>query len=715
MPAETVATFEPAGGAALDASNPFAAPSALPYGLPDFAAVGVEHLRPAVAAGMAAQRAEWEAVATDERMPDVANTLEAIERSGTLLRRVMTVFHTLASSVGGDEIHAVETEVAPRLAAHGDTFWLDRRIFDRLESLANAAPLLDLDAETAWLLHTYRKNFQRAGIRLADAQHEQLRALNGRIVTLETEFSQRVVKAMEVGVVRVEDPAELAGLDEGTVAALARNAADRAGSTLAMPGGGHLVPLMLPTQQPLLARASHRGLRARLLEASVTRGTGVDAASDTRAVLLELARLRAERAQLLGYAHHAAYVVEDGTAASADVVGEMLARLAAPAARNATREAAELQEVLDADPTVPDGTRLAPSDWTYYAERLRKERLSFDDTVLRPYLELDRVLTEGVFYTAGKLFGLTFHERDDLAGYADDVRVWEVLEADGTGVGLFVGDFYARPGKRGGAWMHNLVDQSHLLGQRPVVVNNLNITPPPPGMPTLLTWDEVRTCFHEFGHALHGLFSDVRYPSLSGTSVPRDFVEYPSQVNEMWMAHPDVVARFARHHVTGEPLPAELLDKVLSAGTYGQGFATTEYLGAALLDQAWHQVGPDQVPTEPTEVEAFEREALDRAGVGLELVPPRYRSTYFNHTFGGGYDAGYYSYIWSEVLDADTVEWFAEQAQDGDGGLNRAAGTRFREALLSRGYSQDPLASFRELRGRDAVIDPLLVRRGLTD
>lgn len=326
------------------------------------------------------------------------------------------------------------------------------------------------------------------------------------------------------------------------------------------------------------------------------------------------------------------------------------------------------------------------------------------------------MLTDGVFFAANQLYGLTFTERPDLRGYADGVRVWEVQEADGTGLGLFVGDYYARPGKRGGAWMNNLVDQSHLLGLKPVVVNNLNITPPPPGEPTLLTWDEVRTCFHEFGHALHGLFSDVRYPTLSGTNVPRDFVEFPSQVNEMWATHPGVLERFARHHVTGEPLAPELREAVLALGSDGEGFATTEYLGAALLDQAWHQLAPDDVPTDPADVAAFEAAALERAGVALEAVPPRYRSTYFNHTFGGGYDAGYYSYIWAEVLDADTVEWFrTEGAHDGDGGLNRAAGRRFREALLSRGHSQDPLVSFRELRGRDAVLEPLLARRGLLD
>ncbi|WP_345215808.1 M3 family metallopeptidase [Georgenia halophila] len=693
----------------LDPTNPFAQPSALPYGLPDFAAVQTEHFRPAIAAGLDAQRAEWEAVATDPALPDVENTLEALERSGDLLHRVLVVFHTLASSVGGDEIDEIETDIAPQLAAHSDAFWLDRNLFARIESLTNAAPLLDLDAETGWLLQEYRKNFVRAGVQLGDADTERLKELNSRLVTLETEFSQRVVKAMEAGAVAVTDPARLAGLDDGTLAALARSAKDRDSHA------GHLITLGLPTQQPLLAQLDDAGLRAELLAASQDRGAGVDDASDTRATLLEIARLRAERARLLGYEHHGAYVAENATAATSTAVNERLARLAGPAARNAEKEADELQEMLDADPSVADGTALQAADWTNYAEKVRRDRYGVDDAVLRPYLDLDRVLADGVFFAANQLYGLTFHERADLAGYTPGVRIWEVREEDGTGLGLFVGDYYARSGKRGGAWMHHLCNQSHLLGRHPVVVNNLNLTAPPEGEPTLLTWDEVRTCFHEFGHALHGLFSDVRYPTLSGTSVPRDFVEYPSQVNEMWMANPAVVERFARHHVTGEPMPAELLAKVLAVAEYGEGFATTEYLGAALLDQAWHQLTPEEVPTDPEEVTAFERTALANAGVGLELVPPRYRSTYFNHTFGGGYDAGYYSYIWSEVLDADTSVWFAEAQIAGDGGLNRLAGQKFRDKLLSRGNAQDPLQSFRDLTGRDPRIEPLLARRGLQD
>ena len=679
----------------LPADNPFAAPSTLPYELPDFGAIRHEHLRPALLAGLAAQRAEWEAIATDPAEPDVANTLEALERSGALLRRVGPVFNTLVSSCADDALRELEAELAPLHAAHRDALYLDRRIFARLEALDER----QLDEETAWLLHTYRTDFVRAGIRLDDAQQERLRELSARLTALETEFSQRVVKALDAGAVHITDRSRLVGLAESTVDALAQSAAERG-------SGGYLITLQLPTQQALLAQAADRSLREELLTASTARGTGHDEDSDTRGVLLELARLRAERAQLLGYPHHAAYVAEDSTAGTTEAVNELLARLTPPAVRNAAAEASALAEA--------HGAPIEPWDWAFLAEQVRQERFRIDDAALRPYLELERVLHDGVFHAAERLYGIALTERTDLAGYADGVRVWEVTEEDGSPLGLFVGDFYAREGKRGGAWMHNLVDQSELLGQQAVVVNNLNITRPAPGAPTLLTWDEVITAFHEFGHALHGLFSAVTYPSLSGTNVPRDFVEFPSQVNEMWARHPQVLARYARHHETGAALPEELLRALLDSAQYGEGFDTTEYLGAALLDQAWHQVTPQDVPEEPGDVLAFEQRALERAGVAERLVPPRYRSTYFNHTFGGGYDAGYYSYIWSQVLDADTVEWFTtEGAQDEDGGLNRAAGGRFRTVLLSRGHSAEPLRCYRELRGRDAEIEPLLTRLGL--
>jgi len=687
--------------ATLPADNPLAQPSSLPYQLPDFAAIRTEHLRPAIDAGLAQQRAEWEAVASSTEAPTVANTLDALERSGQLLDRVETVFGTLVSSAGTDELRDIESEYAPVLAAHQDAFWLDERIYTRLEQVQAAGVQ---DDQTAWVLQRYLTDFVRAGILLDEDDKETLRTLNGQITALETEFAQQVVAGMEAAAVHVTEPELLAGLAEDAVSALAQAAADRGQD-------GHLVTFQLPTAQALVAQAGDRRLREQVFTASVTRGTGVDAASDTREVIVALAAKRAERARLLGYDHHAAYVAGGGTARTTEAINTMLGRLAAPAVRNARAEGAELAEALASE---QPGAELAAWDWAYYADRVRQQRYAVDDAALRPYLELDQVIGDGVFYAAGRLYGLTFTEREDLAGYADGVRVWEVFEADGTGLGLFVGDYYAREGKRGGAWMHNLVDASDLLGHRAVVVNNLNITRPAAGQPTLLTWDEVITAFHEFGHALHGLFAAGRYPSFSGTNVPRDFVEYPSQVNEMWAWHPEVIASFARHHQTGEVLPAETLDRLRDSQSYGAGFATTEYLAAAMLDQAWHQLTPEQVPTDAAAVEAFEAQALAAVRLDYPLVPPRYRSTYFNHTFGGGYDAGYYSYIWSEVLDADTVEWFRQDAaSDGDGGLNRAAGQRFREALLSRGHTRDPLASYRDLRGRDAVIDPLLKRRGL--
>ena len=464
--------------------------------------------------------------------------------------------------------------------------------------------------------------------------------------------------------------------------------------------------MQLFTHQNVLASLADAGLRARVQEASAERGaTGGE--TDTREVLLELARLRAERAQLLGYEHHAAYIAADATAGTTAAVNEMLARLAPAAVANARREATELAKV--------NGTPgVAAADWSYLNEAVRKERFNLDDAALRPYLELERVAHDGVFKAATLLFGLSFTERHDLTGYHPDVRVFEVFDAPepgepDEGLGLFLADWYTRESKRGGAWMNSLVDQSHLLGHKPVVVNNLNIVKPPAGEPTLLVWDEVTTLFHEFGHALHGLLSDVRYPSRSGTSVPSDFVEYPSQVNEMWSWEPEILRSFAVHHATGEPMPAEWVDTMLASRIWGEGFATTEYLAAALLDQAWHQLTPDQVPTSVEDVLPFEAAALAAAGVDFDAVPPRYRTTYFNHIFGGGgYAAGYYSYIWSEVLDADTVEWYAE-----NGGLTRENGEAFRRKLLARGGSQDPLVSFEDLRGRAPEIAPLLKRRGL--
>ncbi|WP_273651286.1 M3 family metallopeptidase [Cellulomonas fimi] len=684
---------------ALDASNPFASPSTLPYGLPDYTAIREEHYRPALLVGMAEHRAEVEAIAADPAEPTVENTLVALERAGRLLHRAAVAFYNQASSDSTPGLDAIEEEVAPLLAAHRDAIYLDGRLFARVETLAGqaAAGELDLPDDAAWLLHRTHTAFVRAGVRLDGDAQARLRELNAEISALDATFGRELLAATNDAAVLVTDEAELDGLPDDARAAAAHAATE----------GGHdgawLIELRLPTQQPTLAVLRDRGLRERVMRASLTRGAGGE--HDTRPALLGLARLRAERARLLGYQHHADYVAQDATAGSADAVADLLARLAPVAVANAREEAVALQEALERD---HPGATLEPWDWAYYAEQVRQERRALDDTRLRPYLELERVLADGVFRAANALYGLTFAERHDLTGYHPDVRVFEVFDADGSGLGLFLGDFWTRGSKRGGAWMNNLVDQSTLLGHPPVVVNNLNVPKPPPGEPTLLAWDDVITLFHEFGHALHGLLSDVRFPSQSGTEVPRDFVEYPSQVNEMWAWEPQVLASYAVHHETGEPMPAEWVQTLLDARQDGEGFATTEYLAAALLDQAWYRLAPEEVPTDVADVEPFEAAALAAAGVDFAPVPPRYRTTYFNHVFASGYSAGYYSYIWSEVLDADTVEWFRE-----NGGLRRENGDVFRARLLSRGGSRDPLASFRDLRGRDADIAPLLARRGL--
>ena len=668
--------------------NPLLAPSPLPFGYPDFDAIREEHFAPAFAAAMAEQRAEVDAITADPAPPTFENTLVALERSGVALDRVAAVFFTLVGSCSTPGLRAIEADVAPRLAAHADAITLDAALFARLDALFAARDELDLDPESRRLLERRHRDAVRAGARLGPAQQRRLRELNTELSALSTEFGRLLVAEAADSAVHVTDPAELAGLPAGAVSAAARAAADRGLD-------GWLLTLVLPTGQPALAALQDRGLRARLHAASISRGSR-GGANDARDLVRRIAERRAERARLLGHPHHASWVVADGTAGTVEAVDEVLRTVAPVAAANAAAEAAEL--AADADHPIEAWDR------AYYAERVRRQRFALDSAALRPYFELERVLHDGVFHAAGLLYGLRFAERHDLPRYHPQVRVFDVHDEDGP-LGLYVADLFARDSKRGGAWMNSFVAQSHLLGTRPVVVNTLNIARPADGEPTLLTLDEVRTLFHEFGHALHGLFSDVRYPSLAGTSVPPDFVEFPSQVNEMWLADPQVLAHYARHHRTGEALPAELVERLARARTFGQGFATTEYLAAALLDQAWHRLGPDEPVAD---VARFEAAALDAAGVAVPSAPPRYRSTYFNHVFGGAYSAGYYAYLWSEVLDADTVGWFAE-----NGGPTRANGERFRRELLARGGAVDPMEAYRGFRGRDPELTPLLRRRGL--
>ncbi len=680
-------------------------PSRLPYELPDFAAISrltIDDLRAAFAEAMRRERAEWEAIATDPAPADVANTLVALESAGEALGRVERIFFTL-TSLGDDDLQDLAVELAPTLSAHADALLLDRRIFDRLEALherltAPAGAHEGPSPETLWLLERHRTDFVRAGVRLGAADQARLRELNAAITTREAEFDQAVTQATAAAAVVVEE-AETTGLSQDERAALAENARARG-------VGGLLLTLGLPTAQPILASVADPGLRERVHAASVARGLG-ERGPDTRPLVLDLARLRAERARLLGFAHHADYVASDATARTSDAVHTLLAQLAPAARRNADAEAAELETVLKAPPRA--------ADWLH-ADARRRAAEEFDPAALRPYLELGRVYDHGVFHAAHLLYGLRFVDRPDLAGYHPDVRVVEIFDGpdeDAPALGLLLLDPFARAGKAGGAWMHDVVPATGMHGTRAVVVNNLNIVRPPAGEPTLLTWDEVITAFHEFGHALHSVFTTAYYPSLAGTNVPRDFVEYPSQVNEMWAWHPRIIASYARHHRTGEALPAGWIEKLRAGQREGQGFATTEYLAAAILDQAWHRLSVDDVPTDPADVPAFEARALAEAGIDHPLVPPRYRSAYFKHAFGGGYDAAYYSYIWSEGLDADTVAWFTENETAGDGGLDRAAGDRFRRVVLAPGHSRDPLASYRDLRGRDVDLGPLLARRGL--
>ncbi|MDH2427617.1 M3 family metallopeptidase [Sphaerisporangium sp. TRM90804] len=661
--------------------NPFFVPSALPYGLPPFAQITEEHYAPAFERGMAEHLAEVEAIAANPEPATFDNTVAALERSGQLLYRVSTVFFNQASSDTNPAVQEIQKDVSPKLTKHQDAVHLDRRLFARI----GAIPVEGLDEESRWLLERYVTDFVRAGAELGPPDQERLKRLNEELSTLSTRFEQNLLADTNASAVVVEDVAELAGLSEESIKAAAETARSRG---LA---GKYVLTLVLPTGQPVLAELADRGLRERVHRASTERGV-----RDNAELVVQIARLRAERARLLGYRNHAEYVVADQTAPGARAVTEMLAKLTPAAVANAHREAEELREEAGSD--------LAAWDWAYYAEKVSKARYAIDGRLMRPYFELDRVLRDGVFHAAGELYGLRITERSDLAGYHPDVRVFEVFNADGSPLGLFLGDFYARPSKRGGAWMNSLVKQSALEGTRPVVVNNLNIVKPPAGEPTLMTFDEVNTMFHEFGHALHGLFSDVRFPRFSGTAVPRDFVEYPSQVNEMWAVWPEVLANYARHWETGEPMPQALVDRMLRAQKYNQGYRTVEYLAATLLDWAWHTLEDE----EPGDAREFEARVLRHANVDLPLVPPRYRSTYFAHIWAGGYSAGYYSYIWSEVLDADTVDWFKE-----NGGLTRANGDTFRRELLSRGGSVEAMTAFRNFRGRDPRLEPLLERRGL--
>jgi len=678
-------------------SNPFYQDSNLFFNYPPFDKIKNEHYKPAFERGMQEGLAQIEDIANNPESATFENTMLAMERNGETLSRVSRVFFALSSAHTNDDIKALRAELAPKLSAYRDTIFLNGKLFARVKALKDGLADSDLDAQSKRLVEETYKDFIGAGAELSDEDKDVLKEMNAELAKLGNQFSQNVLEEVNSKAIVVDSKDQLAGLSDGQIAAaeVAAKARDLEGK--------YVLPLLNTTQQPSMSSLTNRELRQRILTESMGRGSS-SGEYDNREIVSKVMMLRAKKAQLLGYANHAAYQLASQTAQTTAAVNERLSTLAPASVANAKKEAAALQAVVNKE---GGDFEVAAWDWDFYSEKVRAEKFNFDESQLKPYLEMENVLVNGVFYAAEKVYGLTFKARPDLPTYHPDVRAWEVTDANGQVLALFIEDFYARESKRGGAWMNAYVPQSKLLGTKPVVANHLNVPKPPEGQPTLLTWDEVTTMFHEFGHALHGMFSDVTYPSFSGTSVPRDFVEYPSQVNEMWADWPEILSNYAKHHETGEAMPRELLDKVIASAKFNQGYATTEYLAASILDQAWHQLNPDQVPDAEGVLE-FEANALTKAGINLATVPTRYRTTYFSHILGG-YSAGYYSYIWSEVLDADSVEWFKE-----NGGMTRANGDHFRKTLLSRGGSEDAMTLFRNFRGAEPNIQPLLERKGLT-
>ena len=672
-------------------SNPFFTRSTLEYELPPFAEINDSHYLEAFYAGMKEQSAEVEAIT---RQPEITfeNTIVALERSGQLLTRVSNVFYNKSSSDTNDTIDAIEAEIAPKLAAHSDAIKLNSDLFSRIKTLMKQSG--SLNDEDAWILKKYYEDFVYAGAELSETSRERVKKINEELSSLQTAFGKNLLSDTNDLAVFVDDVAELQGLSENQIAAC-KAAAEARGIQ-----GKWMIGMVNFTGHPLLRSLRNRALRQEIMSNSLKKGARGNA-YDTQQILLRMVELRTERAQLFGLKCHADYVLRQQTAGSRENVHAMLKKIAPAAAANAKREGADIQRAIDQE----SSHSLESWDWDYYTEKVRVEKYQLDTTLMKPYFELNRVLTDGVFFAAGKLFGMQFKERPDLRAYHPEARVFEVFNEDQTPIGLYIGDFYTRDSKRGGAWMNSLVKQSTLLNQLPVVVNNLNIPKPPAGEPTLLTYDETTTLFHEFGHAIHGLLSHVKYPRVSGTSVQRDFVEFPSQVNEMWILWPEVLDNYARHHESGERLPQAWVDKLHESATFNEGHATTSYMAAAVLDLAWHSL---ESLENVDSVFDFEFQAIAEYGLHYDPVPTRYRSTYFSHIFAGGYSSGYYGYIWSEVLDADTVEWFKN-----NGGLTRSNGDHFRRTLLSRGGSVDSMQMFRDFRGRNAEIEPLLRRRGL--
>jgi len=678
--------------------NPLLTPSELPYEAPPFDTIEDADFKPAFEAGMKQQIEEIDAIAHDPAPPTFENTLVALEKSGQLLTRVNLAFNALSGANTNPTLQELQEEVAPKLAAHHDAIFLNDKLFERIETLYEKRESLELDHESQRLLDYYHQEFVLAGAELSPADKAKLRKLNEEEATLSAKFTNELLAATKAGALVVSDEAELAGLSASDVAA-AKQAAEARGLE-----DRWVISLQNTTQQPELQSLENRATRETLYEHSWVRTERGDE-NDTRGEVQRLAKIRAEKASLLGYPSYAAWNLVDQMAKTPRAVQTFLAKLVPPATAKARSEAADIQALIDRSDESGSAFELQPWDWNFYAEKVRKARYDLDESEIKPYFELDHVLHDGVFYAANKLYGLTFKERHDLPVYQEDVRVYEVFEQDGSPLGLFYTDYFKRDNKSGGAWMDNLVNQSKLLGTKPVIYNVCNFTKPAPGEPALLSYDDVTTMFHEFGHALHGIFASQEYPSLSGTVVARDFVEFPSQCNEHWVLDPAILTHYALHYETGEPMPEALVEKIKKASKFNQGYLLTELLEAADLDMGWH-VLPANAPEQ--DVDAFERATLEKDQLFLAQVPPRYRSSYFLHIWANGYAAGYYAYLWTEMLSDDAFQWFEDH-----GGLTRANGQRFRDLVLSRGNTEDYGEMFRSFRGSDPSIEPMLKARGL--
>ncbi|WP_435594082.1 peptidyl-dipeptidase Dcp [Proluteimonas luteida] len=689
------ASHDAASAAPAPGDNVLFVASPLPFQAPQFDKLEDGDYQPAIEEGMRQHLAEVRKIADNPEPPTFANTIEALERSGELLTRSASVFFALTSANTNETLQAAEEALAPKLAEHSDEIHLDPALFARVKALYDQRDSLELTPEQKTLVERTQQNFERAGALLSDTDKAELRKLNAEESTLSTAFGNKLLAAGNAGGVFVTDVARLDGLDEGAIAAAA-DAAKAAGKD-----GQWLLSLQNTTQQPVLASLTDRALREEVLAASTGRAEKGDA-NDTRATIQRLAELRARKAQLLGFDNYAAYSIADQMAKTPAAALKLLTDTVPAATARARAELARIQAVVDAQ---DGGFTAGAADWDFYAEQVRRAEFDLDEAQIRPYFELDRVLTDGVFFAANQLYGITATERTDLPVYHPDVRVFDIKDEDGTQIALFYLDPFKRDSKQGGAWMGNFVEQNGLTGAIPVVYNVENFTKPAAGQPALLSFDDVTTLFHEFGHALHGFFSKTTYPSLAGTNVPRDFVEFPSQFNEHWALDPKVFANYAKHHRTGEPMPQELVDRIVKARTFNQGYATTEYLSAALLDLAWHTLPPGEAKQD---VDEFEAASLAKYKVDLPAVPPRYRTSYFNHIWGGGYAAGYYAYFGAEVLDHDAFQWFRE-----NGGLTRENGQVFRDKVLSIGHSRDLPTAYREFRGKDPSVEPLLEFRGL--